>query len=55
LLDAELVDEVSLLVHPCLVGPAHQRRWHGQAAVPKMAVTGCNVLDGLVWLRYRLG
>ena len=55
LLDAELVDEVSLLVHPCLVGPAHQRRWHGQAVVPKMAVTGCTVLDGLVWLRYRLG
>ncbi len=55
LLDAELVDEVSLLVHPCLVGPAHQRRWHGQAVVPQMAVTGCKALDGLVWLRYRLG
>jgi 2,5-diamino-6-(ribosylamino)-4(3H)-pyrimidinone 5'-phosphate reductase len=55
LLEAELVDEVSLLVHPCLVGPAHQRRWHGQAVVPKLAVTGCTVLDGLVWLRYRLG
>jgi 2,5-diamino-6-(ribosylamino)-4(3H)-pyrimidinone 5'-phosphate reductase len=55
LLEAELVDEVSLLVHPCLVGRAHERRWHGQAVVPTMAVTGCTALDGLVWLRYRLG
>jgi 2,5-diamino-6-(ribosylamino)-4(3H)-pyrimidinone 5'-phosphate reductase len=55
LLDAELVDEVSLLVHPCLVGPVHQRRWHGQAVIPRMAVTGCETIDGLVWLRYRVG
>ena len=56
LLAAGLVDEVSLLVHPCAVGPAHGRRWQGEAVLP----TGCmslvhhETIDGLVWLRYVL-
>jgi 2,5-diamino-6-(ribosylamino)-4(3H)-pyrimidinone 5'-phosphate reductase len=51
-----LVDEVSLLVHPCLVGPGHRRRWHGEAVVPpgRMSLVHNETLDDLVWLRYDL-
>jgi 2,5-diamino-6-(ribosylamino)-4(3H)-pyrimidinone 5'-phosphate reductase len=51
-----LVDEISLLVHPCLVGPGHGRRWHGEAVVPpgRMSLVHNETLDGLVWLRYDL-
>ncbi len=56
LLAQELVDEVSLLVHPCLVGPGHGRRWHGEAVVPPggMALVHNETLGELVWLRYDL-
>jgi 2,5-diamino-6-(ribosylamino)-4(3H)-pyrimidinone 5'-phosphate reductase len=56
LLVQELVDEVSLLVHPCLVGPGHDRRWHGEAVVPagRMSLGHNETLDDLVWLRYDL-
>jgi 2,5-diamino-6-(ribosylamino)-4(3H)-pyrimidinone 5'-phosphate reductase len=56
LLRADLVDELSLLVHPCLAGAAGDRRWLGQAPVPALAFTRLAaepLEDGLVWLRYR--
>jgi 2,5-diamino-6-(ribosylamino)-4(3H)-pyrimidinone 5'-phosphate reductase len=49
-----LVDELSLLVHPCL---AAGRRWHGSAPAPPLALERLAaepLEDGLVWLRYRL-
>jgi 2,5-diamino-6-(ribosylamino)-4(3H)-pyrimidinone 5'-phosphate reductase len=55
LLRAGLVDELSLLVHPCLAGAAGDRRWHGAEAVPAMALERINadpVADGLVWMRF---
>ena len=57
LLDAGLVDEVSLLVHPLFAGPAGDRRWHGGAAPPAGALelVASEALDGgLVWSRYRV-
>ena len=56
LLVQQLVDEVSLLVHPCLVGPGHGRMWHGEAVLPpgRMALVHNETLDELVWLRYDL-
>lgn len=61
LLEAGLLDEVSLLVHPCLAaGRGGGRPWHGSAPGP----AGVGTLDllanetpggGLVWLRYRAG
>jgi 2,5-diamino-6-(ribosylamino)-4(3H)-pyrimidinone 5'-phosphate reductase len=56
LLAQGLVDEVSLLVHPLLVGPGHGRRWHGDAAVPvaRLSLLHSAALEGLVWLRYSL-
>jgi 2,5-diamino-6-(ribosylamino)-4(3H)-pyrimidinone 5'-phosphate reductase len=57
LLGAGLLDEVSLLVHPCLVGERGDRRWHGVAPPPAGALelAACQTWDdGLVWLRYRL-
>jgi 2,5-diamino-6-(ribosylamino)-4(3H)-pyrimidinone 5'-phosphate reductase len=56
LLCAGLVDELSLLVHPCLAGD--ERRWHGREPVPRhdLVKTAAETLgDGLVWLRYRFG
>jgi len=55
LLRAGLVDELSLLVHPCIAGAAGDRRWHGAEAVPAMAlerIAAEPVDDGLVWLRF---
>jgi 2,5-diamino-6-(ribosylamino)-4(3H)-pyrimidinone 5'-phosphate reductase len=54
LLAAGLVDEVSLLVHPCAVGTAHGRRWQGEAVIPSghLSLIGNETLDGLAWLRY---
>ncbi|MGY1782570.1 RibD family protein [Geodermatophilus sp. SYSU D01036] len=57
LLAAGLVDEVSLLVHPVLVGAGP--RWHGAAPLPlvPLELTDCGSPDGgggLVWLRYRV-
>jgi 2,5-diamino-6-(ribosylamino)-4(3H)-pyrimidinone 5'-phosphate reductase len=53
-----LVDELSLLVHPCVAGAAGERRWHGD--VPVLArvlalLAAEPVDDGLLWLRYRVG
>ncbi len=51
-----LIDEVSLLVHPFLVGAGDRRRWHGGAVIPagRMALLHNETLDGLAWLRYGL-
>jgi 2,5-diamino-6-(ribosylamino)-4(3H)-pyrimidinone 5'-phosphate reductase len=57
LLAEGLVDEISLLVHPVLAGPAGNR-WAG---VTPRRPTGLRLDDsrrlpgGLVWLRYRVG
>ena len=50
-----LVDELSLLVHPCLTGAASDGRWHGSAPAPARTLErlACEPFDdGLVWLRY---
>jgi 2,5-diamino-6-(ribosylamino)-4(3H)-pyrimidinone 5'-phosphate reductase len=53
-----LVDELSLLVHPCLAEGTRERGWRGPA--PAQAPTllerlACESLDhGLLWLRYRI-
>jgi 2,5-diamino-6-(ribosylamino)-4(3H)-pyrimidinone 5'-phosphate reductase len=54
LLAAGLLDEVSLLIHPRLVGVHGLRLWRG--AVPAaLTLASSETLDGgLVWLRYRL-
>jgi riboflavin biosynthesis pyrimidine reductase len=54
LLELSLVDEISLLVHPALVGPRAAHRWHGDARPAQLELLGTEQLDGLVWLRYRL-
>lgn len=57
LLRAGLVDELSLLVHPCLAGARDDRRWYGATPPPtvllKLAATE-TFEHGLVWLRYRI-
>ena len=56
LLDLRLVDEVSLLVHPCLTA-AGSHRWYGGDPPPALTMTrqGVETFDpGLVWLRYRV-
>jgi 2,5-diamino-6-(ribosylamino)-4(3H)-pyrimidinone 5'-phosphate reductase len=55
LLRAGLVDELSLLVHPCLAGAAGDRRWWGEAPAPAAGLTPIATEafdDGVVWLRY---
>ncbi|GGV28919.1 hypothetical protein GCM10010182_59880 [Actinomadura cremea] len=55
LLRAGLVHEVSLLVHPCIVG-GDPARWHGSAPALPLEPADVERFDGgLVWLRYRLG
>ena len=50
LLRAGLVDEISLLVHPCVVGAAP--RWYGEPPPPALELSP---LDGARdWLRYRV-
>jgi 2,5-diamino-6-(ribosylamino)-4(3H)-pyrimidinone 5'-phosphate reductase len=52
-----LVDELSLLVHPCVTGAPSDRRWHGSAPAPAPTLErlACEPFDdGLVWLRYRI-
>ena len=52
LLQAGLVDEISLLVHPLLVGDAP--RWYGVSAPASLELVAADVLDGgLAWLRHR--
>ncbi|GLZ03023.1 hypothetical protein Acsp03_04900 [Actinomadura sp. NBRC 104412] len=56
LLSARLLDEVSLLIHPCLAGPEGLRFWYGTqpAATADMRLMASESFDGgLVWLRYR--
>jgi len=55
LLRAGLVDELSLLLHPCVAGGNH--RWFGSAPAPAMKlgqVAAQPLDDSLVWLRYRV-
>jgi 2,5-diamino-6-(ribosylamino)-4(3H)-pyrimidinone 5'-phosphate reductase len=61
LLRAGLVDEVSLLVHPYLVGGTSPRSPYlaedlrpGADAVPARLSSVEQVADGLVWLRYEV-
>jgi 2,5-diamino-6-(ribosylamino)-4(3H)-pyrimidinone 5'-phosphate reductase len=58
LMAAGLVDEISLLVHPALVGDAHRRPWWGGGNVlPAFRLTDLRaraISDTLVQLRYRL-
>jgi 2,5-diamino-6-(ribosylamino)-4(3H)-pyrimidinone 5'-phosphate reductase len=57
LLKAGLLDEVSLLVHPCLAGSRARAFWYGSAPYPADAlelIDGETFDDGLVWLRYRI-
>lgn len=50
LLRAGVVDEVSLLVHPVVVGEG--RRWWGAAPGVGLSLRAVERRDGLVWLRY---
>jgi 2,5-diamino-6-(ribosylamino)-4(3H)-pyrimidinone 5'-phosphate reductase len=55
LLRQDLLDELSLLVHPLLAGPGRQT-WSGgaQARAGAFELVAAEALDrGLVWLRYR--
>lgn len=57
LLDAGLVDEISLLVHPALAAAADRRPWHGGAptASRTMSLVEARTFpDGVVWLRHHL-
>jgi 2,5-diamino-6-(ribosylamino)-4(3H)-pyrimidinone 5'-phosphate reductase len=64
LLRARLVDEISLLVHPCLTAPPDStapesvvRRWYGSnpPSTAALRLAGAETFDGgVVWLRYRL-
>jgi 2,5-diamino-6-(ribosylamino)-4(3H)-pyrimidinone 5'-phosphate reductase len=52
LLQAGLVDEISLLVHPLLVGDAP--RWYGVSAPASLELVAADALGGgLAWLRHR--
>jgi 2,5-diamino-6-(ribosylamino)-4(3H)-pyrimidinone 5'-phosphate reductase len=56
LLGCGLVDEVSLLVHPCLAGAEANHAWHGSAprAPLHLEPLASETFDGgLAWLRYR--
>lgn len=58
LLDAGLVDEVSLLVHPALAAHTDRRPWHGGGPSVGRAlslVAAQSLPEGLVWLRHRSG
>ncbi|WP_045863022.1 dihydrofolate reductase family protein [Streptomyces sp. WMMB 714] len=55
LLEAGLLTEVSLLLHPCLVGTDGSRPWYGpggRRAAGLTLVAGETLDGGLVWLRY---
>jgi 2,5-diamino-6-(ribosylamino)-4(3H)-pyrimidinone 5'-phosphate reductase len=55
LLRQRLLDELSLLVHPCTVGAASTHRWYGSQPPPSRTLTrlAAELLPGgLVWLRY---
>lgn len=52
LLDRGLVDELSLLVHPCLAGAPGS--WAGTTATGLELINQQQYADGLVWLRYHV-
>lgn len=54
LMDAGLLDELSLLVHPVVAGSAGAGRWWGAATRPRpLALRSAATEDGgLVWLRH---
>jgi 2,5-diamino-6-(ribosylamino)-4(3H)-pyrimidinone 5'-phosphate reductase len=53
LLESGLVDEVSLLVHPVLVGSRAGRFWYGASAAAHLQLDRVETFEGgLVWLRY---
>ena len=61
LLRAGLVDEVSILVHPALVGGTSQRSMFRapdlaspDGVIPLTLVSAEAIGDGLVWLRYKV-
>lgn len=57
LLKEHLLDEVSLLVHPCLAGARGDRFWYGtERREPiKLELVASESFDGgLVWLRHRI-
>lgn len=55
LLAQSLVDEISLLVHPVVVGSESAPRWYGASDATAMFTLEHveAISDGLVWLRYR--
>jgi 2,5-diamino-6-(ribosylamino)-4(3H)-pyrimidinone 5'-phosphate reductase len=54
LMDAELIDELSLLIHPLvLVDGAPARWWANASRSSRWSVTSFEALDELVWLRLR--
>jgi 2,5-diamino-6-(ribosylamino)-4(3H)-pyrimidinone 5'-phosphate reductase len=53
LLERGLVDEVSLLVHPCWTS-ACDRPWYGSAPPAEFELVHVEALDRLAWLRYRV-
>lgn len=54
LLDLGLVDELSLLVHPVIVGDARAPRWFGSAGVSRRLepIGATAVDDASLWVRY---
>jgi 2,5-diamino-6-(ribosylamino)-4(3H)-pyrimidinone 5'-phosphate reductase len=57
LLDGDLLDEISLLIHPLLLGSRAEKRWYGAEPPPpgSLELTGSESYDdGLVWLRYAI-
>ncbi len=61
LLRAGLVTEVSILVHPALVGGTSQRSMFrapdlasSRGVIPLALVSAETIGDGLVWLRYKV-
>ncbi|SMD18255.1 2,5-diamino-6-(ribosylamino)-4(3H)-pyrimidinone 5'-phosphate reductase [Lentzea albidocapillata] len=55
LLSAGLLDEISLLIHPCLPDASTDRFWHGHApTATRFDLIASQTLEGrLMWLRYR--
>ncbi|GAA2626245.1 RibD family protein, partial [Actinomadura fulvescens] len=57
LLQAGLVDEISLLVHPRMAGPQETQFWYGPQPVSidrLERIDSQSLDDGLIWLRYRV-
>jgi 2,5-diamino-6-(ribosylamino)-4(3H)-pyrimidinone 5'-phosphate reductase len=58
LLAAGLVDELSLLVHPVVAGPAGDHHWWGPGTPPQLDLreigAAADSTEGLTWLRYEI-